>query len=195
MLKLPEKIKPYSGIIYFVIILVLSHFFWKFFVVGDEVEVDSFVTLFGIDISRPFTWLAQHIAHVVTASLNFLGFDVALEPNNIVRHENGRAIRVVYSCTGIKQAYIFCCIIAFYRGPWLKKLWYIPLGLVIIHLFNIFRIASIAGFIKNYPASFDFLHEHLFKYMFYGIIFLMWVFWEEKIVLKKQLKPKEENIS
>ena len=188
MFKLPEKIKPYSGIIYFVIILICSHFFWKFFVLGDE--VGTIVTFFGMDISRPFAWMAQHIACAVAAGLDFFGFDITLDTvNNIVRHENGRAIRIIHSCTGIKQAYIFCCIIAFYRGPWLKKLWYIPLGLVIIHLFNIFRIAFIAGFFKYNPDSFDFLHEHLFKYLFYGIIFLMWVFWEEKIVTKK----KEES--
>jgi hypothetical protein len=38
----------------------------------------------------------------------------------------------------------------------------------------------IAAIRKN-PESFDFLHEGLYKYMFYGIIFLMWVLWEEKI--------------
>jgi hypothetical protein len=33
------------------------------------------------------------------------------------------------------------------------------------------------------------LHEQVFKYLFYGVIFLVWVVWEEKFNLKtKELK-------
>ena len=166
------------------IILFVSHFFWKFTVLGDE--TDTTVTFFGMDISAPFIWMSRHIAQIITTVLNFLGFDVTLNSQNVIRHASGQAIRVVWACAGIKQAYIFLCIILFYRGPWLKKLWYIPLGLLVVYLFNIFRIAFITGFIEFYPNSFGFLHEHLFKYLFYGIIFLMWVLWEEKIVLKSK---------
>jgi uncharacterized membrane protein len=42
-------------------------------------------------------------------------------------------------------------------------------------------MTMIIAAIRNNPDSFDFLHEGLYKYMFYGIIFLMWVLWEEKI--------------
>ena len=191
MFKLPEKIKSYVGIIYFVIILLLSHLLWKLFVLGEE--SDTIVTLLGFDISYPFIWMSRHIASVSVSILNFIGFDTVLEPNNVILHTSvKKGVRIVWGCTGIKQAYIFFCIILFYRGPWLKKLWYIPLGLLVVYLFNIFRIAFITGFIRYNSSAFDFLHEHLFKYLFYGIIFLMWVFWEEKIVLKRRPKTKTE---
>ena len=50
--KVPESIEPYSGIIYFVVLLMLSHFFWKFTVIGNETE--TVVTFFGMNISAPF---------------------------------------------------------------------------------------------------------------------------------------------
>ena len=184
-MKLPEKLEPYRGVLLFAVILMLSNFFWKYNVLGDESNsIDSMVTFWGLDISAPFIWMAHHVAHVSEAILHFFGSKVVLDPNNVLRHPNGNSVVIIWACTGLKQAYIFFCIIAFYRGPWLKKLWYIPLGLVVVYLFNIFRITLIAASVENHPDWFDFLHFYFFKYLFYGIIFGMWVFWEEKIVGK-----------
>ncbi|MCE5331405.1 MAG: exosortase/archaeosortase family protein [Bacteroidales bacterium] len=191
-MKLPAKIAPYSGVIYFVVILVASHFFWKFTVLGDE--SDTLVTFFGLDISAPFNYLASHVARVTADLLQTLGFSVQLEPNNMLHHENNTAVRIVWACTGLKQAYIFICIIAFYRGPIIRKLWYIPAGLVVVYLFNIFRIAAITAIIEQHPGWFDILHEHLFKYLFYVVIFGMWVLWEEKISRKKTVELKDEKM-
>lgn len=170
---------PFAGIIYFVVILFVSHFIWKFTVIGDE--SDQFVTFFGMDISAPFVFMARHVAFVVSELLNFLNFPVELSTNNIIRHDNNVAVMIVWSCTGLKQAYIFTCIILFYSGSFKKKLWFIPLGLLLVYLFNIFRITAITALIKANPNWFYLLHEHVFKYMFYAMIFGLWVIWEERI--------------
>lgn len=184
-IKLPDKLLPYKGVILFFVVLFISHFFWKFTVLGDE--SDDVVTFFGMNISAGFNLMAKHVADTVYVILNFFGYEMEYCPaRNILRHENGSAVRIVWACTGLKQAYIFLCIIAFAVGPILKKLWYIPVGLVVVYLFNIFRIAAIVAIIKQYPQSFDFWHEQFFKYTFYGVIFLMWVLWEEKIKHPKQ---------
>lgn len=175
--KLPESISPYSGIIYFVVILAMSHFFWKFTVLGDE--SDTVVTFFGLDISAPFNLMATHVANMTAHLLRMGGYDISLI-NNTVLFSNNVGVHIVWACSGLKQAYIFICIIGFYRGPFKKKLWFISLGLVVVYLFNIFRITAITAMIQNHPDWFYILHEHLFKYLFYAIIFGMWVLWEEK---------------
>ena len=186
-LKFSEKIEPYKGVIYFATILMLSNLFWKYNILGDEsYSLDSKVTFWGLDISSPFSWMADAIAKSTLFILNLLGFNVTLDIGNVFRHENGFNVQVVWACTGLKQAYIFFCIIAFYRGPWKKKFWFIPLGLVVVFLFNLFRIAFIIGIVGFYPHWFEFLHIIVFKYLFYGVIFLMWVYWEEKIVQKNR---------
>lgn len=185
-IKFPKKLEPYKGVILFAVILLGSNLFWKYNVVGDEsTNANSVVTFGGIDISAPFVLMANHVARVCASILHFFNYKVMLEPNNILRYPNGNSVQIIWACTGLKQAYIFFCIIAFYRGSWLKKLGYIPLGLGVVYLFNIFRIAFIAAFIDMHPTSFEFLHQYLFKYIFYGIIFLMWVLWEEKIAGKE----------
>jgi exosortase/archaeosortase family protein len=190
-IKLPKRLKPYKGVIIFAVILMGSNIFWKYNVLGDEsANPDSTVTFWGLDISAPFIWTAHHVAHSCEAILHFIGSKVTLEPDNSLLYANGNSVQVIWACTGLKQAYIFFCIIAFYRGSWLKKLWYIPLGLVLIHLFNIFRITFITFSIENHPNWFDFLHQYFFKYVFYGLIFLMWVLWEERIAQKCIIKEK-----
>ena len=192
-INLPEKLEPFSGVILFAVILMLSNVFWKYNVLGDESEnINSIVTFWGLNITPPFTMLAHHVGHVTESILHLFGSKAVLLPTNSLRHPNGNSVLIIWACTGLKQAYIFFCIIAFYRGPWLKKLWYIPLGLVVVYLFNILRIAIIAAFIENHPDWFNFLHFYFFKYLFYGIIFLMWVLWEEKIAGKKAKQPAKE---
>ena len=188
--KIPESIEPYSGIIYFVVLLMLSHFFWKFTVLGDETE--TIVTFFGMNISAPFNFMADHVAKVTTRMLEIMGYSISLSADNVVRHDNNVAVHVVWACTGLKQAYIFVCIIAFYRGTLKNKLWFIPLGLLVVYLFNIFRIVAITALIKENPEWFYILHEHVFKYLFYVIIFGMWIFWEE-VVSKKTVQPKNNQ--
>ena len=193
--KFPEKLESYKGVILFAIILIGSNLFWKYDVLGDESNtIDSMVTFLGLNISAPFVFFAHHVAYLSEVILHFFGSKATLEPNNIIRHPNGNSVQVIWACTGLKQAYIFFCIIAFYRGSWLKKLWYIPLGLIVVYLFNIFRIAYITACIENHPGWFNFLHLYLFKYLFYGIIFLMWVLWEEKIAGKKELKNTSKTL-
>jgi len=188
--KIPESIEPYSGIIYFVVLLMLSHFFWKFTVLGDETE--TIVTFFGMNISAPFNLMADHVAKVTTRMLEIMGYSISLSADNVVRHDNNVAVHVVWACTGLKQAYIFVCIIAFYRGTLKNKLWFIPLGLLVVYLFNIFRIVAITALIKENPEWFYILHEHVFKYLFYVIIFGMWILWEE-VVSKKTVQPKNNQ--
>ena len=88
-------------------------------------------------------------------------------------------IDIVWSCSGFKQAYIFFTVIAFYAGKHIHKLWYIPLGLVVVYVFNVFRIALITYLLRDNLGWFDVLHEGS-KYVFYAIIFLIWVIWAEK---------------
>lgn len=178
-IKIPEKFKPYQGVFLFVLILLLSNYFWKFTVKGDE--SDEIVTFLGNDISNPFNVMATHVADISALLLDLSGYEVTVDEHNIIRHDNDLGIRIVWACTGFKQAFIFMMIMMLYPGPWLKKIWFIPAGLLVVYLYNIFRIVFILAVIKYNPIRFDLLHELIFKYIFYGIIFLMWVLWEEVV--------------
>lgn len=187
-----KKLEPIRGVFLFFLILLIANIFWKYDVLGEEsTDVTSKVTFWGCNISAPFVWMSYHVAHVTASVLQFFGSRVSIVPTNILRYSNGNSVQVIWACTGIKQAYICFCILAFSRGPWSKKLWYIPLCLLVVYLFNIFRIACIVGCIHFHPNWFEPLHLYAFKYVFYGVIFLMWAFWEEKFALKEWSKKEK----
>jgi exosortase/archaeosortase family protein len=185
-IKLPEKLEAYRGIIGFVITLMLSNLLWKYNIEGDESNsISSIVSLWGWDISAPFNFMAKNVANNCVYLLTWMGNVVTINDSNVIRHLNGNGVRIIWACSGIKQAYIFTCILLFSRGGWSRKIIYILGGLLVVYIFNLIRITFIAAAIQHHQDWFVFLHEYLTKYAFYAVIFAMWVFWEEKIALKQ----------
>lgn len=181
-----KSLDPFKGIIYFLFLLFFFHFAWKLSIEGDS---DSdFILLWGHDITPDWfhticLWLTQAASWVVHQLPG--GGELVRESIYMWFPDGGITIRIIWGCTGVKQLFIFSCIMLFYRGPFLKKLWYIPLGWLLLTLYNILRIALITYFTNGHPERFDSLHDGIFRYIYYALIFLLWVCWEELIVKKR----------
>lgn len=200
-----QKLKPYSSIIYFLLLLFFFHFMWKWIVDGDM--TDRYIYIFDKNVTPDwfFTackWLTASAAWFVRLFPNtenlVVGDDYLMFPE-VFR------MNIIWGCTGIKQMSIFACIMIFYRcmtikkfnysqgvfnlsvrfNPYWNKLWYIPLGCIILTLYNIIRVGSISLLTRDHPERFDEYHDGIFRYIYYTIIFLLWVFWEEVYVKRK----------
>jgi exosortase/archaeosortase family protein len=188
-------LKPYKGILYFMVLLFFFHFLWKISVDG-YMEGDQ-MYLFGKDVTPAWfhtanLWLTSAIAWFVQLLPGTQ--DLIKEPAALFFPGGGIKIGIIWGCTGIKQMFIFSGIILFYLGPFLKKLWYIPLGCLILTVYNVIRIGLIVVFTRGHAERFDSLHDGIFRYIYYTIIFLMWVYWEEVIVKKyRNEKHQREN--
>ena len=184
MHKLKQILSPYFGIILFAVALFGANILWKLTISGDE---GSFVVMLfnRFDISAPFTALSGHIASAVCAIVRFLGNEITLTDTIFLTYPNGHGVKIIWGCTGIKQTFIFLIIMLLARGSWKNKLWFIPVGVFLCYLINIFRITAITLIVKNHQELFHFYHAFVFKYLYYGLIFLIWLFWEEKIYRKK----------
>ncbi len=174
-----QKFEPIHGVIYFVVLLTACHFAWKMAFVEEPNAIPRKITFLWFDVSRYFAFLVKHLANVVYFILNDVFSINVFKIGNYFVYPNTAVIDLVWSCSGLKQAYIFFSIIAFYPGKHIHKLWYIPLGLIVVYLFNIFRITLITYLLRDNPDWFEMLHEGS-KYVFYAIIFMLWVIWAEK---------------
>lgn len=179
--KIQAAFRPYYDIILFIVAMLVANYFWKFTVLGDE--GGSQVTWFGIDITAPFTFLAEHITSVVYWLVHLTRDTIFKMEDTLLVFSSRSAIRVVWSCTALKQSFIWLIIMLVARGPWIKKLWFIPLGWVCAYVFNILRITIITMAVEFHPELFDLLHEYIFKYLFYGMLFCLWLWWTHKIRL------------
>jgi len=101
--------------------------------------------------------------------------------NKIIRFDSGSGTAIIWGCTGLKQSFIWLCLILTVRGGGWHKLWYIPVGWLCCYAFNILRIFLIALFVEFHPDWFPLLHDYIFKYAFYAMLFGLWVIFVEKI--------------
>jgi exosortase/archaeosortase family protein len=191
-IKLPSKLQPYKGIIFFMVTLLVANLIWKISITGEEAnQCSQQVLLWGIDVSLPFDFMADLVAKSTLYILNLLGMDVVMNNENVLRHTTGYGVRIIWACSGLKQIYIFFCIALFSRGHWNKKLFFIPIGIIMVHFTNVIRIVITAAITKYHHEWFPFLHDYVTKYAFYLIIFLMWVVWDEVIISKQSSSSKQ----
>ncbi|HBZ34526.1 MAG TPA: hypothetical protein DEO38_05445 [Bacteroidales bacterium] len=170
------------NVLVFIIVLFASNAFWKLTISGDEQaqQTTSLVTFCGKDVTVVFDLMARHVAKSTYHLINVFGGNVHLRHGNYLFFDNGVGSVIVWSCSGLKQMFIFTCILLFSIGPWRHKLWFVPLGVVLCDIVNIMRISAITMLIENHRSWFPILHDHIFKYLFYLLIFLYWVIWDTK---------------
>jgi len=189
-----EQIKkitePYWGIIRFLVAMFVANIVWKISITGNENGVGAVLLWQWVDISGFFHIATQQVVDAVYFILHrILGMDVKVH-NFLFQFDSGMPIRIVWGCSGVKQMFIFTVIMLFSYGSWKHKLWFIPLGILICHGVNIVRILVLTLITYQYPAQFDLFHTYIFKYAFYGIIFLMWLVWNEKFGYEKSRNTK-----
>jgi exosortase family protein XrtF len=95
-------------------------------------------------------------------------------------------------CNGIKVMGLFSIFILAFPGDWKHKLWYVPMGVVVIHLTNSIRVSALTIIEAQWPEYLDFNHNVTFQVVVYGIIFLMWYIWVQKF---SGISIKNMNVS
>ncbi len=172
------KYRPFINVGLFVIITLGIHFLYRYWAglnyppIGNQ--MNALHAYFADMVYRQSAWLVQHV----------LGMDIKLLDNTMY-WPNGGYITVNEGCSGVKQIIQFVLLMLFFPGPIRKKLWYIPMGMLIIYMVNIFRILVLAEVLVHAPDYWQFTHDSIVRPFFYVVIFALWVFWVEKMQTKK----------
>lgn len=112
------------------------------------------------------------------------GEEVASSYPNGVTYPSGSRFSyffITLPCNGYKVYWQFLCVILFYFGPWKKKLWYIPAGILILALINGIRLITLYFVGRELPGFYDFYHVEGSRYIMYPLIFILFMIWERKI--------------
>jgi len=168
----------------FAIIIYAFHWlWWTGGLKGFLLEYTGFHELELFMANQVFMPSAWFVKHVIGYELNTYETTLYFLPDKGYIEVNG-------SCSGLKQFYQWLFLMILFPGPWKKKLWYIPLGMLVIHLENIFRIIVLSVILIHWPDQWNFLHDWVLRPFFYVVIFLMWVLWVEKVRGSKVHKVK-----
>jgi exosortase family protein XrtF len=134
---------------------------------------------------KQFTRLDQDfIAFIISGAESILH---ALGYNTIQFHESGNeqvigidgttGIWVGPGCNALTLFALFSVFIICYPGSQRHKLWYVPIGIVLIHLLNIIRVVALTIIAFRMPSALDFNHTYTFTFIVYAFIFLLWMVW------------------
>jgi exosortase family protein XrtF len=88
------------------------------------------------------------------------------------------------SCNGLTLFALFAGFVFAFPGPVIKKLWFIPAGLVAIHLLNVLRVTALALIQYYAPQYLEFNHTYTFTIIVYGFVFALWYLWATKLSLR-----------
>ena len=84
-------------------------------------------------------------------------------------------------CNGLTLFALFTGFVLAYPGPVKSKLWFIPLGILTIHILNVLRVTALA-MIQNFsPDSLEFNHTYTFTIVVYSYVFYLWYLWSNKL--------------
>lgn len=121
--------------------------------------------------------LAKITEFIVCDILGYEGH--AFGRNFAIEGTNGIAIK--NSCIGVSAMVIFGGLIAVYPGKWKNKLWYIPLGMLLVQASNLFRLVGLAIMKKHSNEAFvQFNHGYTYVIITYSFIFILVAYWMNK---------------
>lgn len=159
----------------------------RFLLLGGTVYV-VWMLLYELVI-RPYTPLDFYVNFSITQISQWLfsimGVEtfIDIESDHVVLvTDPGMSIGVWIGdqCNGLKLFAIFSLLIILLPGNRKSKYWFIPVGLLIIHAANIFRVMMLLIIFDKYPQFLDFNHKYTFTIFVYAVIFALWLWWAKK---------------
>jgi exosortase family protein XrtF len=112
--------------------------------------------------------------------LEGLGYRVFTGVDRVIGIDGSGGLWVGDNCNGIALFALFTIFIAVYPGKWVRKIIFIPIGILLIHALNIVRIVVLAITDVYSRAWTEFNHTYTFTLVIYGFIFLLWILWVKK---------------
>jgi len=95
----------------------------------------------------------------------------------IIDYPYSHGVWIGEPCNGIKVFGLFAIFILSFKGDLIKKLIFIPLGILFIHFLNIIRIALLTYISAVNPYILDFNHNITFQLLIYGSMLALWYLW------------------
>lgn len=138
---------------------------------------------------HPHTGIDLFIVRITIKAAKFLlglsGFSVFGE-GRVIGIEGTAGLMVGDPCDGIALFATFTAFIAAFPGPLLKKMVYIPLGILSIFFLNVLRVFALA-IIETYSLELtEINHNYTFTVIIYGYIFFLWMLWVGKYGKEKK---------
>jgi exosortase family protein XrtF len=135
------------------------------------------------------SWVSSQSAWVLrVAGYDSESVNHRSKPTTLILNEEVAILSVYEGCNGINSGIVFLAFLLAF-GPYKKSMiWFVPTGLLVIHLANLMRIILLF-FVSIYLQHYlYFTHKYLFTAFIYLVVFGLWITW----ILKFSKAPNEK---
>jgi exosortase family protein XrtF len=162
-------------LIKFLVLYIVGNLLYGLYITYYHPKPDPLTNI----VTANTAWVLKTCGQPVTT------MDHVTKPTTLVLLEQ-RAILAVYEgCNGLNAIIIFVSFLLAF-GPISKPLaWFLPIGVLIIHLTNLGRITLLFFVTEYMPDYLYFAHKFFFTAILYLVIFLLWLVWVNKFSWKK----------
>lgn len=153
---------------------------WRFLLIAAGLYLGWLLLYEGVlgPDGRLDTWLSVNIAAASAVLLRTLGFLASAESGStLLRMDGLPAVIVGAPCDGLVLYALFAGFVVAFPAPLRAKLWFIPVGIILLYLLNIVRVGALALNHHYAHRSVDFNHHYTFSFVVYSCICLLWLWW------------------
>ena len=167
--------KPEFNFLFLFIPSILSWFFFYNYLY----KIDDFLNL-EIDLLTSFSSLLSYQSNNL---LSFFKFKTTTEVHGdmvitkILDYPYSHGVWIGEPCNGIKVFGLFSIFIISFKGKVIDKLWFIPIGILILHCINVIRVAILTYISATNPYILDFNHNITFQLIVYVSMLGLWYWW------------------
>ncbi len=168
----------YKSVVAFILTFLIVYF------------VLTFAYKFYLDWSDGSKYYPDYFTNLVAkqshALLEAFGYEADIQPHpkeasmKLIIKDKFVA-RVVEGCNSISVIILFLSFIVAFAGRFKMTVIYILAGSAIIYVVNLFRIVILSVGLYNYPWRREELHTVIFPMIIYGMVFLLWMIWVNRI--------------
>lgn len=167
--------KPELNFLFVFIPLILLWFFFYHYLY----KIDNYLNL-KIDLLTSFSSILSNQSNFL---LSFFKFRTTTELHGdlvitkILDYPYTHGVWIGEPCNGIKVFGLFTIFIVAFKGKVLNKLWFIPIGILILHCINVIRVAILTYIAATNPYILDFNHNITFQLIVYLSMLVLWYWW------------------
>jgi exosortase/archaeosortase family protein len=137
-----------------------------FSVLSVATELQNHLHLAETAFASSATWMAQRV-----------GSAAAVHDNLIT--VNGLSLNINHECTGVFVLFVLASFIGAYPARMSAKVVGIVIGVSLLSLINMIRIATLVRVVEFYPNLFVYFHEYVWQGAFLMLVTLYAVSWVE----------------
>jgi len=108
-----------------------------------------------------------------------------------MRYKGDGVVNVFEGCNGVNVMIVFVAFLVAYGGSVKRMVWFLPLGLFVIHLFNLFRIFLLYVAAQHKSQYFYYIHKYFFTAALYVVVIGLWILWVAKLSTKQSQQVEE----